>query len=132
MADLTLDSPVQFVKGAGPARAAILDQADIHTVDDLLKHLPRDYQPRPDIVNIAQLQEGIESAVCGIIDKITFHRFGRMPRLQIELADTTGSCRIIWFHGGYLRKQFQIDQPLLVWGKIQSYDNIPHFTNPKI
>ncbi len=131
MADLTLASPVQFVKGADPARATLLARAEIHTVDDLLKHLPRDYQPRPDVVHIDQLREGTESAVCGLIDKITFRRFSRMPRLQIELSDSTGSCRVIWFHGGYLRKQFQVDQALLVWGKVQSYDNIIQFTNPK-
>ncbi len=131
MADLTLESPVQYVKGAGPARGALLERVEIHTVADLLKHLPRDYQYRPEVINIAELREGSESAVCGIIEKITFRRFGRLPRLQIELADSTSSCRVIWFHGGYLRKQFQIDQRLLVWGKVQSYDNILQFANPK-
>ena len=75
MADLTLESPAQFVKGAGPSRAALLEKADIHIVADLLKHLPRDYQPRPDIISIDQIAEGAEAAVCGIIDKITFQRY---------------------------------------------------------
>ncbi|MCK4850957.1 MAG: DEAD/DEAH box helicase, partial [Phycisphaerae bacterium] len=131
MADLTLESPVQYVKGAGPVRAALLERVGIDTVADLLKHLPRDYQFRPEVINIADLREESKSAVCGIIEKITFSRFSRLPRLQIELADSSGCCRVIWFHGGYLRKQFQIDQHLLVWGKVQSYDNILQFANPK-
>ena len=131
MADLTLDSPVQYVKGAGPARAALLAAAGINTVGDLLKHLPRDYQHRPEVVAIAELDEGSEATVYGVIDRIDFHRFGRMPRLTLELSDTSGSCRVIWFHGGYLRKNFEVDQKVLAWGKVSSYDNILQFTNPK-
>ena len=131
MADLTLDSPVQYVKGAGPARAQLLAKAGIETVSDLLKHLPRDYQYRPDVVDIGDLSEGSTASACGVIERIDFRRFGRMPRLEVELADDTGSCKVIWFHGGYLRKQFQIDQRLLVWGKVQSYENVLQFANPK-
>ena len=131
MADLTLDSPVQYVKGAGPARAALLAAGGINTVGDLLKHLPRDYQHRPELVDIAELTESGEATVCGVIDRIDFRRFGRVPRLELELSDSSGSCRVIWFHGGYLRKNFEVDQRLLVWGKLSSYDNIMQFTNPK-
>ena len=131
MSELTLDSPVQFVKGAGPSRAALLAQVGIHTVADLLTHWPRDYQFRPEVISISELREGSHAAVCGLIERIDFRRFGRMPRLEIELADETGSCRVIWFHGGYLRKQFAIDQRLLLWGKVQSYDNVLQFANPE-
>lgn len=131
MPELTLDSPVQFVKGAGPSRAALLAQVGINTVADLLTHWPRDYQHRPEVIDIAQLGPDTEAAVSGVIEKINFHRFGRLPRLEVELADDTGSCRLVWFHGGYLRKQFTVDQRLLVWGKVQSYDNILQFANPK-
>ena len=131
MADLTLDSPVQFVKGAGPARAALLALAGINTVADLLRHWPRDYQHRPELIDIAQLREGSEASVCGLIEKINFRRFGRVPRLEVELADSTGSCRMVWFHGGYLRKSLEVDQRLLVWGKVQSYDNILQFAKDR-
>ena len=131
MADLTLDSPVQFVKGAGPARAALLSLAGINSVADLLRHWPRDYHYRPEVVDIAELAEGSEASVSGVIEKIHFRRFGRVPRLEVELADSTGACRVVWFHGGYLRKSLEVDQYLMVWGKVQTYDNILQFTNPK-
>lgn len=131
MPDLTLESPVQFVKGAGPTRGAVLERAEIYTVADLLTHLPRDYQYRPDIVNIDELKEGSESAICGVIAKISFNRFSRPPRLVLELEDDTGSCQAIWFHGGFLRKQFQTDQRILIWGKVGSYNNVLQFGNPK-
>ena len=37
-----LDTPVQFVRGVGPARAELLRKLDIATVRDLLFYLPRD------------------------------------------------------------------------------------------
>lgn len=132
MADLTLDSPVQYVKGAGPVRAAVLAQAGINTVGDLLKHLPRDYQDVPELLEIAELREGCQATVFGVIDKINFRRFGRVPRLDIELSDSSGSCRVVWFHGGYLRKRLEVDQKLLVWGKVSDYDNILQFANPQL
>ena len=82
MPDLTLQSPVQYVKGAGPARAALLSRAGINTVADLLKHLPRDYQYRPEVINIGDLREGATASVCGVIEQIDFRRFGRMPAPQ--------------------------------------------------
>ena len=131
MSPLALDSPVQFVKGAGPSRATLLAQAGIYTVADLLTHWPRDYQFRPHVIDMAELREGCLAAVCGIIDKINFRSFGRLPRLEMEISDDTGSCRVVWFHGGYLRKQFTVDRRLLVWGKVQSYDNVLQLANPE-
>lgn len=131
MSELTLDSPVQFVKGAGPARAELLGRAGIHTVADLLRHWPRDYQYRPEVISIGELVEGCEASVCGLIEKINFRRFGRVPRLEVELEDSSGSCRVVWFHGGYIRKSLEVGRRLLVWGKVQSYDNILQFANPQ-
>ena len=38
-----LKTPVQFIKGIGPKRAAALDQLGIRTVHDLLYYFPRRY-----------------------------------------------------------------------------------------
>ena len=40
--DDPLSTPVQFLTGVGPARAALLAKLEIFTVRDLLWHLPRD------------------------------------------------------------------------------------------
>src|SRR5437879_10591837 len=37
-----LDAPAQYVKGVGPARAEQLARLGLHTVEDLLYHVPQD------------------------------------------------------------------------------------------
>ncbi|MCA9096486.1 MAG: hypothetical protein KDA68_23565, partial [Planctomycetaceae bacterium] len=44
-----LETPLQFVKGAGPRRAELLQKLDLRTVGDLLWFLPRDYLDLSDI-----------------------------------------------------------------------------------
>ena len=43
---LRLDTDVQFVKGVGPKRAALLTSRGVKTVGDLLLRIPRAYQDR--------------------------------------------------------------------------------------
>ena len=41
---LRLATPVEFVKGVGPARAELLERLGLRTAAHLLFHFPRDYQ----------------------------------------------------------------------------------------
>ena len=49
---------VQYVKGIGPHRAAILANKGIHTVDDLLHYLPFRYEDRLNPRTVAELRPG--------------------------------------------------------------------------
>ena len=40
---ITLSTPVQFLKGVGPARAKVFAQHNVETVADLLEYFPRDW-----------------------------------------------------------------------------------------
>ncbi|MGQ9698992.1 MAG: hypothetical protein ACUVRO_13500, partial [Armatimonadota bacterium] len=54
----SLDMPVQYVKGVGPALASTLAKLGISTAEDLLFYFPRDYQDRTRIRQIAELADG--------------------------------------------------------------------------
>ncbi len=47
------------------------------------------------------------------------------------VSDDTGVCRVIWFHGGYLRSQIQLGQVLMASGKPAIYKHQIQMTNPK-
>ena len=53
-----LATPVQFLKGVGPARAELLERLGLHTVRDVLFFFPRDYQDLSDQRDVDQLEEG--------------------------------------------------------------------------
>jgi ATP-dependent DNA helicase RecG len=47
------------------------------------------------------------------------------------VADTAGMCRIIWFHGGYLRKMINPGDCITATGKVTEYKHQKQLTNPR-
>ncbi len=76
-----LDRPLQFEKGVGPRRAALLARIGLCTARDMLLHVPRRYEDRTRLASIADLEEGVEATIRGVVVKI---RAGR-PRRGIRL-----------------------------------------------
>jgi ATP-dependent DNA helicase RecG len=128
---LSLDTPVQYIRGVGPARGQLFDSLGVRTVADLLDYFPRDYQWLPEPEKASRLREGTEVSLVGIVEAVDYLSFRRPPLFEITLADETGYCRVIWFNGSYLRGQITVGQALLVWGKVTRYKHQVQLTNPK-
>jgi len=132
VAQLTLDTPVRYVKGVGPARAEQLATLGIETVEDLLTHFPRRFDLRRQATSIAQVRGGEDNAtVAGTVVETYENRHARRPFFQIGLEDETGCILVKWFHGGYLRGQIQEGMSLAVSGKVSVYREQPQFVNPR-
>jgi len=123
--------PVQYLKGVGPARAAMFAKLGIVTVGDLLEYYPREWRFAPKAVQIRELKEGEIVTIRGLIESTDFQPYRRPPIFEAIVADETGVCRIIWFHGGFLRKQLQPGQIITATGKVGIYKHQMQLTNPK-
>ena len=55
---LELDAALTYIKGIGPARAAMLQSRGIETVEDLLHYFPFRYEDRSNLKPISQLAPG--------------------------------------------------------------------------
>jgi ATP-dependent DNA helicase RecG len=128
---VTLSTPVQYLKGVGPARAAIFDKLGVHTVGDLLEYFPRDWIFAPGCVKIGQLQPNEPATIIGLVESVDYQQYRRQPLLEVIVSDETGVCRIVWFHGGYLRNQIQLGQPIMASGKATLYKHQLQMTNPR-
>jgi len=128
---LDLHTPVQYVKGVGPARAETFAQLGVQTVGDLLEYYPRDWVFAPAPVKIAQLQPNETVSIIGLVESTDYQSYRRTPLFEVMVSDDTGTCRLVWFHGGYLRNQFQPGQVLMVSGKATIYKHQLQMTNPK-
>jgi ATP-dependent DNA helicase RecG len=128
---VTLTTPVQYLKGVGPARAAIFEKLGVQTVGDLLEYFPRDWVFAPGRMKIAQMQPNEPATIVGLVESIDFQQHRRVPLLEVIVSDDTGVCRIIWFNGGYLRDQIQLGQVLIVSGKAAIYKHQLQMANPK-
>lgn len=128
---LTPATPVQYVKGVGPARAEVFAHLGVHTVSDLLEHYPRDWVFVPTPVKIAQLQPNETTTIIALIESTDYQDYRRTPLFEAMVSDDTDTCRLIWFHGGFLRKQLQPGQIIMATGKVALFKHQLQLTNPK-
>ncbi len=63
---------VHQLQGVGSASAALLEKLNIFTTDDLLFHLPRDYEDRSTIIPMNQLVVGRSYLLEGEVKSIDF------------------------------------------------------------
>jgi ATP-dependent DNA helicase RecG len=126
-----LSMPVQFLKGVGPARAKTFAQLGVRTVGDLLEYFPRDWVFTPWPIKINQIQQGQSVTIVGLVESADYQSFRQPPIFEAMLADDSGVCRIVWFHGGYLRNQLKPGTVIMASGKVALYKHQLQMTNPK-
>lgn len=121
MAELKLNSPLQYVKGVGPKKAAFLQSLGMQSVKDILFHFPRSYLDRTSVTDIAQLSPNTYVTIIGRV-KSHGKLYGRKKRYEVILQDDTGAITLTWFHGiRYWEKLFKKDQVFACSGLVGSY-----------
>ncbi len=118
MAELRLESPLQFVKGVGPKKAEVLARHGLSDIRDLLYYFPRQYLDRSNVAPIGQLRIN-ESAT--IIGEVKAHGilFGKRRRYEVILEDDTGAIPLIWFQGvQHWQKYFKKGQVFAATGVV--------------
>ena len=100
-----LEDSVQFIKGVGPKRLEVLKRLGVSTVGDLLYFLPRDYEDRTQITQIARLRVGEKATVQAQVTSFQRYRSKR-GRVMAELfvRDDTGALKCVWFNARYLQE----------------------------
>ena len=130
-ASLNLSMPVQYLKGVGPARARTFAELGVETVGDLLEYFPRDWNFLPELTKIDQIRPNRTVAIIGMVESTDYQNYRRQPIFEAIISDDTGVCRIIWFHGGFLRNQLEPGQVIIASGKVTLYKHQLQLTNPK-
>lgn len=114
-----LNFDVQYLKGVGPGRAALLaSELGVRTLKDLLYTFPYKYIDRSVYYTIRDLQEGMAYVqVKGQIINILTEGEGRKRRLKAIFSDGTGLMDLVWFNGlKYVEKQIKIGRPYVAFG----------------
>ena len=128
---INLSMSVQFLKGVGPAKAKLFAKLGIETVADLLEHLPHDWLFTPEPVKMKDLEPGNSASVVALVESTDFQSFRRPAIFEAMVTDDTAACRVIWFHGGYLRNKINVGQTIMLSGKTSLYKHQLQFTNPR-
>jgi len=119
--DDVLATPLQYLKGVGPRRAADLAHAGLETVDDLLSRFPVRYEDRSRLQPIATLKPGQQASVSGRILSCGL-RSTRRPGFKIFEAlvqDASAGIRATWLNQPFLRDVFAAGQQVVLFGLVQ-------------
>jgi ATP-dependent DNA helicase RecG len=122
---MDLSTPLTYVKGIGPARAAMLEAKGLVTVEDLLAYVPFRYEDRSNMKTIAQLAPGEMATVIAEVRSAKLSGFKRRNLGLFEARFTDSSRAILvgkWFHGNYLANVLAEGMKVALFGKIE-YDN---------
>src|SRR5829696_7169549 len=128
-----LQTPLQFLKGVGPRRAADLQRVGLTTIEDLLYRFPIRYEDRGDFQPIAKLRPGMSASVAGEVVGCGV-RPTRRPRFRIFellIRDATGSLRAIWFNQPFLNDVFRPHQRVILFGKLELTSQGLQMQNPQ-
>lgn len=120
LVDLT--TPLNFIKGVGPARGAMLEAKGLLVVEDLLTYVPFRYEDRSNMKPIAQLAPGEMATVIGEVRSAKLSGFKRRNLGLFEAVFTDASRALLtgkWFHGGYLANVLTAGQKIALFGKVE-------------
>ena len=119
---MDLTTSLTYVKGIGPARAAMLEAKGLTTVEDLLGYVPFRYEDRSNMKTVAQLAPGEMATVIAEVRSVKMSGFKRRSLGMFEARFTDASRAILvgkWFHGGYLANVFAEGMKVALFGKVE-------------
>lgn len=109
---------IQQLRGAGPRTVEQLKKLGVHSVEDLLLHLPSRYEDRTQLRPLNQLQGGHSQRFCGQVQQLR-PLGGRRPGLQAKLADNQGELSVVWFSRRGPQEKLAVGDWLLCWGDVR-------------
>ncbi|UCH79950.1 MAG: ATP-dependent DNA helicase RecG [Nitrospiraceae bacterium] len=115
------DTPVQYIKGVGPARSKLLDKLGIKTLGNLLSFFPWRYEDRKNLKTIGGLMPGSQETTAGrvVSSSVMTTPRKRMKIFELVIADDTGQLKCRWFNQAYLKKYFPKDQKVILSGMVK-------------
>ena len=94
---LSITDSVTKLAGVGPQMAIKLARVHVHSVQDVLFHLPHRYEDRTSVTDLGALLPNLSTVVIGQVE-LAQVVFGRRRSLLVRISDGTGSLTIRMFH----------------------------------
>ena len=127
-----LATPLQYLKGVGPARAKLLERLGLDAVRDVLFFFPRDYQEISER-DVDQLEEGKFQSVRGVVEDIDLRNtFAGGCILGVSIRCRTGQLRGIWFNQPFMREKFTFGQRVMLSGKPKYEGLVWQMSHPQV
>ena len=135
MADLSVITPIEYLKGVGPQKADVLKkELQLFTIGDLLQYYPFRYIDRTQFHKIRQLHPDLIGAqVLGRLIQLKEVGEKRAKRLVGIFKDDTGSMELVWFQSvAFLQKSLKVGAAYIIYGKPTEFNGQISITHPEI
>ncbi len=129
------DNKIEFLKGVGPQKAALLNkELNIFTFGNLLQHFPFRYEDRTKFHSVSNLNASMPYVqIKGFIR--TYEFSGRPPkqRLTAFFYDQTGEVELVWFQGAkWVIKKLKTGIEYIVFGKPNLFGSKLYIGHPEL
>ena len=129
------DTPIEFLKGVGPQRAALLQkELSVFTYGDLLQHYPFRHEDRTKFYSIGEVNETMPNIqLKGRITGFEMPGVARKKRLVGYFTDGTGEIELVWFQGiKWVQDKIKTGIEYVVFGKPNRYGRKLSIAHPEI
>lgn len=124
---------IKYVKGVGPAKAAMLAKLNIFTVGDLLEHYPRRYEDRSQLKLIRALQDNELQTFKAVVAHIQESKPRRgLTLTKITVRDESALAQLVWFNQPFIKKWYQPGMEVIVTGKVERRYGQIQISHPEI
>lgn len=130
-----LETPIEYLKGVGPARGELLrKELGIHKYGDLVNLFPNKYIDRTRYYKINELQNNnAEVQIVGRIIHIKTVEQKKGKRLVATFADETGEMELVWFQGQkWIRENLKLNTVYVIFGKCTAFNNQFNMAHPEM
>lgn len=127
-----LNTPIEELYLVGPARAKLLKNLGIATVQDLLFYFPRAHADLSQFSSIIDLKPGMQATIKGRLLEVKSFRtkIRRFSLTQALIEDETGAILAVWFNQPFLAKVLKQGEEFIFSGRVGISKNKVQLQNP--
>lgn len=132
---MQLNSPVMYLPGVGPKKAALLEkELEVTTLSDLIHCFPYRYIDRSKFYKIRDIESTTAYVqIKGVILGFRPVGEGRAKRLVATFSDGERNIELVFFKGlNYILDAYSINTEYIIFGKPSSFNGTYNFVHPEI
>jgi ATP-dependent DNA helicase RecG len=129
------ETSIEFLKGVGPQRAALLQkELKIFSFGDLLQHYPFRYEDRTRYYKVNEVAEDLPFVqIIGKITSLGVEGAGYKKRLVGRFTDGTGTIELVWFQGiPWVLQKIKPGVEYVIFGKPARYGKSYSIAHPEV
>ncbi|MBQ4529833.1 MAG: ATP-dependent DNA helicase RecG [Lachnospiraceae bacterium] len=114
---MNLSDNITTLKGIGEKSAALFHKLNIYTLEDLIRHYPRDYEEYASPVGIRFAERDCIQSLRVTIKKVeSIKRVRNLQILNVLAGDSENSIVLTWFNMPYLKNKLRSGEHMIIRG----------------